>query len=442
MNNWVPAFSILIFLSATGCVSFPEPHPVTVSEPKAVAEPLVPVHTLDQKIDSLSKRLETGDLSEAQREVAMRLLKDYNFIKNLPAPLTKAEYRKVIETLFHGLTLLEEPYLSNPLDVLDRNRTAILKAYLAADFKGVIDRCLEMERRFGQRAFTPEITLLFTLSLARQGKTDEAMDIGNRLIHKLEGSPGLLDLRERLAEWQLEKGQREAALDSYKKLSRALDQRMASLHELGHRIEETPKTAAVTTENELRTPAEMEGTTHEVIRKAEKLVQEQRFGAARDLLVSKKEQTSAGPEAAAIDDALREVELAEDKYLQEKIAMLSSINEGLTQAKKLIEEERFEAALSKLQGMSPEYGHGQKIEALKKEAVDGLVNRERNRAAEIFLAAKRTQDSVKREEDLRMSYSILKNAIEKYPSSSLNNKLKSHMKKVAEELEKLGKTVD
>ena len=144
----------------------------------------------------------------------------------------------------------------------------------------------------------------------------------------------------------------------------------------------------------------------------------------------------------AIDKAIRDVEVAEEKYLQERIAMLSSINEGLTKVEKLIEEERFEAALSKLQTMSPEYGHGQDIEALKREAVNGLVNRERNRAAEIFLAAKKTRDPVKREEYLRSSYSILKNAIEKYPSSSLNDKLKSHIRKVAEELEKLGKPIE
>jgi thioredoxin-like negative regulator of GroEL len=442
MNKLIPALSILFFLSATGCASFPGPRPVTVPEPKDVTEPLMPAHILDQKIDSLKKRLETGDLSETQREVTVQLMKDYNSIQNLPTPLTKMEYREVIETLFHGLTLLEESYLSNPLDVFARKRAEILEAYLAADFKGVVDGCLELEKRFGQRAFTPEITLLLTLSLARQGKTDEAMDLGNGLIHKLEGSPDLLDLRERMAEWQLEKGQREAAVDSYKKLSRELDQHTASLHALGRRIEETPQTGAVIKEDDLRTPVETEGSTHEAIGKAEELVQEQRFGAARDLLVSKREQVPPGPEATAIDDALRDVERAEDKYLQERITMLSSVNEGLTQAKKLIEEEKFEDALSKLQAMSPEYGNSQKIEALKKEAVDGLVNRERNRAAEIFLAAKKTRDPVKREENLRISYSILKNAIEKYPSSSLNDKLKSHMEKVAEELEKLGKSVD
>jgi outer membrane protein assembly factor BamD (BamD/ComL family) len=66
------------------------------------------------------------------------------------------------------------------------------------------------------------------------------------------------------------------------------------------------------------------------------------------------------------------------------------------------------------------------------------INRERNRAAKNFLAAKKTRDMNKKRQYLRKSYYILKSLIDKYPSSKEINKVKSNMKTVVEEMDRLG----
>ncbi|MFH1953464.1 MAG: hypothetical protein ABIL06_17830 [Pseudomonadota bacterium] len=69
--------------------------------------------------------------------------------------------------------------------------------------------------------------------------------------------------------------------------------------------------------------------------------------------------------------------------------------------------------------------------------MESLINSERNRAAEIFLTAKKTKDPSKKKELLNSSCDILKALIDNYPSSPLNQKLKSHMAIVKEELESI-----
>ncbi len=92
--------------------------------------------------------------------------------------------------------------------------------------------------------------------------------------------------------------------------------------------------------------------------------------------------------------------------------------------------------LSSLDTLS-EREESHEIKELREQAVESLINRERNRAAKLFLTARRTHDLEKKEEYLRSSYNILKELIEKYPSSPLISKVKSHLEKVEEELEKL-----
>ena len=77
------------------------------------------------------------------------------------------------------------------------------------------------------------------------------------------------------------------------------------------------------------------------------------------------------------------------------------------------------------------------IKKIKDLAIDRLINRERNRAAKIFLMAKKAEDPEKRKELLLSSYDILIILIERYPSSSLINKLNDHLQKVRDELDRL-----
>jgi outer membrane protein assembly factor BamD (BamD/ComL family) len=137
-----------------------------------------------------------------------------------------------------------------------------------------------------------------------------------------------------------------------------------------------------------------------------------------------------------IDQALKRLEGAQEEYLEETISMISEKKEAVQIARRFLDEEKYEQAISSLDALS-EREESHEIKELREQAVESLINRERNRAAKIFLTARRTQDPEKKEEYLRSSFNILKALIEKYPSSPLINKVKSHLEKVEEELEKL-----
>ncbi len=138
-----------------------------------------------------------------------------------------------------------------------------------------------------------------------------------------------------------------------------------------------------------------------------------------------------------MEQAIGSVERAEEKYIEEKIASISLREETLESTRKLLDNEQLEEAISNLNALEAQGEDSREIREIKEQAIERLINRERNRAAKLFLAARRTQDPEKKEEYLRSSYEILNALIDKYPSSPLNEKLKNHIAKVSEELEKL-----
>jgi outer membrane protein assembly factor BamD (BamD/ComL family) len=69
-------------------------------------------------------------------------------------------------------------------------------------------------------------------------------------------------------------------------------------------------------------------------------------------------------------------------------------------------------------------------------AMEKIINRERNKAAKLFLDARNTKDPAKKEEMLNSSYNILKAVADKYPSSPLIPKVRDNMNQVTRELAK------
>lgn len=174
----------------------------------------------------------------------------------------------------------------------------------------------------------------------------------------------------------------------------------------------------------------------DTIKQAQELAQEKKFDEARELLLSGKSEGLPGRDAEAIGQALSSVDYAEEEYIQERISIISRTKEGMERARKLMEEEKFEETISSLDALVTGTDN-QEVVRLKDEAIERLINRERNRAAKMFLEAKKCDDPVKREEYLNSSYNILKSIDEKYPSSPLNSRVKSHMLAVKEELNKI-----
>ncbi|UCF83898.1 MAG: hypothetical protein JSV50_22540 [Desulfobacteraceae bacterium] len=464
MKKLYGSLMALFFVLAFGCIPVPERRVVVTPEPGITPAPLLPMDLLEEKIGFLGTILQKEDLTEKDREIASGLLEVYISVKNISAgDFQEAEYRKFVRALLHNLGVLDEYYFSKQeeiagdysksISLFTGKRKEIQDAYVSGDSKGVINHCLELKAIFGPDALTPEIGLMFALSLAKEGMQIEAKSIVEGIGPALDASLDLNHLRADIVALQLQSGEREKAIHVYKKLTDTLHKQEAMIQALSKKIAISPKrehdlevsrpsqivrTAPVQPEREHEVMTQPEESTDQLIYEVEQMVRNRRFGEAWDLLVLNRSTVSSEAELRIIDRALKRLEQAQEEYLEETISMISEKKEALQMARKFLEEEKYEQAISSIDTLS-EREETHEIKKLKEQAIEGLINRERNRAAKIFLTAKRTQDPEKKEEYLRSSYNILKSLIDKYPSYPLINKVKSHIEKVEKELERLGK---
>jgi outer membrane protein assembly factor BamD (BamD/ComL family) len=122
--------------------------------------------------------------------------------------------------------------------------------------------------------------------------------------------------------------------------------------------------------------------------------------------------------------------------LQKELQHEAQKQDSLKLASSLIRSEKYEEAIVKLDEWPPS---DPEVKELKNMAVEKIINRERNKAAQLFLAASKTKDPAKKEELLNSSYNTLKAVADKYPSSPLTPKVQQHMNQVTKELAKLKK---
>ncbi|MFC1869134.1 hypothetical protein ACFL0H_13530 [Thermodesulfobacteriota bacterium] len=424
---------------------------IVISKPKVIIRPVLPVDILDKKIYIIEKLLEKKEINGEDREIAVSLLSDYRKIRSVTRDsMSNDDYREIIDILFLNLNRLDQRYLidkagldhqnySKAINIFSFNRRKILDSYMSGDYLGVINGCIELETEFGPDSLTPEIGLLFAVSLAKKDMMKEAISIGERIVRELEGKPGLIHLKANIIEWQLDMGNRKKALQIFEKMIDNIDEREAIFNKTKQRMNQgeakIPRRSEVVSDYYSReeTPSPEPGRIEDLLNQVAKLVKEETFTDAKLLLIKWRLKTEEGDEIETIDQALKSVELAEEKYKEG----LSNEKKSIESAMKLIEEENFVDAITRLEVLENDQENGPEAKRLKNLAIEELINHERNRAAKIFLMAKKAGDLEKKEELLLSSYNILENLIEKYPSSTLINKLNSNLLKVRNELEKL-----
>ena len=446
---------LLMILALFGC--FPEiKKELSVPEPEVVSPALLPLEIIDKKIADMNGVLESERLSEEGRKVALDLISTYKTVRSASqSPASRYEYREIIRALFNNLSQMDERYFlkekrddktySRVIKLLDLKKREILDHYMSQNYQGVINDCIELEALFGPDSLTPDIGLLFAVSLGKKEMLDEAINIGEKIIREVEGRPDFIHLRASIMGWQLDMGNREKALQTYEKLVDNLDEREAIFNSAKKRIteqkinsahhEKIPHTDNSSHESEFRE----KNPTERLLMEVDRLVQKHAFTEAKLLLIKQRLRVQEESAIETIDQALKTVDLAEEKYQKEVKTPLSPERETMELAIKLIEEENFEEAITKLNEIQDEPEISSETQKLKELAIERLINRERNKAAMIFLQAKKTSEPAKKEELLISSYNILKSLIEKYPSSNLLEKLNDHLQKVKDELVKLKK---
>ncbi len=447
MKQFVYSFFALTLASIIGCTTPSVKHP-TVSS--IAGSPLLPADILEKKIQYIIDLQEQKQLSEEDREIASQLLESYRLLQEMSSNIpTKNDYHMSVQSLYAALSAIDQRYFSwvqgkdraywKPLSLYSTEKDRISDLYLSQDFKGVISYCLQLRKDFGPDALTPEVALVFALALANEGMTEEAIKIGEDIVHALETSPDLIQFMVHIAEWHLSLGQREAALDIYEKLTDKLDRRMAFVDGLKYKISEAEKGPVVIEHTPtIKLPAEKQPHPElesliEVLRQVDTLIEQRAYDDARLLLIRYGIRVDEGPEMETISQALEDVELAKEKYEKEAISREVTAKK----ARDLIESEHFEEAIAEIDTLQQTQEVGAALEALKEQAKEDYINHERYRAAKLFSKAEKVQDPYKKREYLLSAKEILDSLISEYHSSPLHEKLVSYLEIVTEALDEL-----
>lgn len=446
---------MILLLSPLGCVTPPKGdiRPQAQAPEKAPSAPLISTPVVQERIDFLRKIEARKDLSDKERKIAQELLSTYRLADKLAfSHQTEALYETLIRSLFRSLTLLDRGYFEKkrPPDYMEAvtlfaaKRNEIINLYLEGDFKGVIRRSLELKQTFGPDALTTEVGLLFALSLAQEGKLKQAIEIGEGIATRLDQLPDKVQLRAKIARWQLELGNREEAARTFERLTDHQDERLALIRrlqqeinrDLAHPAESEAGSSPPKPGVELQ-PGQDGYDLDRIIAEARSLAGEHAYGKARGLLLKARAGIEDGPETEIIDRELAGMEQKEEEFEEQKQIRDAYIKKTLETAQRFVEEEKFEEAVSKLDEVKETGDYSERFKALRERAVESRINQERNRAAEIFLKAKKAKDPVQKEGLLKSSYEILDRLVNDYPSSPLVKKVKSHMAVVKAEMDRL-----
>jgi tetratricopeptide (TPR) repeat protein len=446
--------------------------PTLQREPVSARRDLAPTPSLsaeaiDRRILYLSRLLETQDLSREDRELANDLLASYKGLKAASeSGSLKQNYAPMISILLRNLEEIENRYFtkqvagaslsSEGVRQLSLKRKKILEAFSAGNDQGVIDGILDLEKTSGPEALTPELSLLLALSLGKKGTFTTALSVGQDVTSQLEGKPDLLQLRAQMIEWQLALGNEKEAKEIYERLQRKLSEREALVRGLEQKFSPVgpkatlPDSAAPGGEL-MKTDAERD--LKEALAKADELAQKGDIGRAKFILFQQRIRFDEGPEAELIDQALKSLEMAEEKArqqgktevaakepssvdVQRELQQEAQKQDSVKVALNLMRSEKYEEAILKLNELP---SSDPEVKELKNMAVEKIINRERNKAAKLFLAARNIKDPAKKEELLNSSYNILKAVAGKYPSSPLIPKVQDHINQVTKELVKVKK---
>ncbi len=446
-------FLFMAVILIAGCASGPGKRPPSVEPPLVTPGTTlnIDVPELKAHIDYLENLLMNKKLSEKDRNTLLDLLSTYRLLlKSASGPATEKEVNTLLKSLYETTFLMEKRYLEKSEKAWSeqdafaefmKQKNEILDLYLDRKFSVVIQRCLALQTRF-PGGLTPEIGVVFAYSLAEDGMLEEAIEAGNEVLGRIERSADLTQLRGDIARWQLATGQRAQAVKTVQALSSRQDERTAMINDLNKQIEETPLKSdqpiqSVFQPAEGSEAREMTSPLVSIKEDVDALVRKHEYGRARELLLKEKAVREEGPETEEIDRALRNIDEAEAAYEENKKIKTAYVKESFDTAKSLFEEEDYRGAVNTLTALEKTARLNAEAADLKNRAIEKIITEERNRAAEIFLQAKKTDDPQKKRELLESARNKLETLVQEYPQSPLKQKLISNIAIVQREIEKL-----
>ncbi len=462
MKRWKRYLCILFLAGISACAAPPKA-PVPVEPPPVEhSQLLINDALIDEKIRFMEKILGRKDLSVEDQKTALAVLNAYKQLKDSAAfRLSEKDYQELVFSLFKAISLMDEMYFeererspdpAGAMALFTEKRRAVIDAYLQGHYRAVIEKSRALESVFGKEALTPEVGLLLALSLAKVGHLEQAVQTGEAMAHDMDQLPDRVQIQAKIAQWQMALGKTDDALQTYQKLADHQKKQRTQVERLGRQVGdgEDGRVPPPVTADVPQVPATVDEdwpeqgyTMEELLQKIRFLTENHAYSKARILILKERIRIGDGPENEVLDRELERIAAHEAQFQepgqeqgpgQVQEAYLEQTRET---ARRLIEEEKYEAAIEAFRQIEAAQPLDPEAEALKTRAIESLVNRERNRAAELFLEAKKTADPEKKRAFLESASNILRGVMARYPSSPLNPKLKSHIAIVERELDRL-----
>jgi|GEM_PF-4513020 len=426
-----------------------------------------------------------ADLQQSRRN-AEDLLKTYRQVEKLKGKVSLRKtcsgkgkiYQSVIERLFDGLTELEEEYFE------DRDKTRFreeefLRGYrsdmrkiegfcVGEYYPQMVESYVNIIEIYGEDLIPAKIRLCYANALFKTDKVNEAIEVARGLMD--EGTFDPIEIRANLIDWYLNTENREEALKSFKELSDELNRKksifLASRSKIALPVHEGPSESVNILfnnndideedirliEDEAKHAAggggdlkkdggdkkddperieERKVSPDEGLNRANDLMNQRRFEEALGILTRLKDDIENPEEIRKAEDALEALRLEQAKARDEEE------EERFMTAKKLMESERYEEAIEKLKELRDGGRYCLESQEMIQRSIDEFATKKRREAANLFLMAKNTTDSMERKELLLRSFELLKEILRKYPKSSYSGKIVKNIEAVKEEILKI-----
>lgn len=444
-------FSVIPLFIISGCVStgtVPEGKKVQYYKPPAISNGL-----LENRIDVLKNLLKENVLSDEKKDTAISVLKAYEKLRSLnKGNTTEKEYRKTVQLLFKNLETVEQLYFNSEnmagnafgekiIEDYSAVKKQIFEDYYAGNFNGVISGCDELVSRFGKSGLTPDLGIIFVEALLKNNMTSKALSLATSILGAEETRPDIISLLADAIELELKTGNMDDAKKLYEKLVDNINERYSIYQRTGKLISEYENDGTIVDESVKKKISEIspEKTIQiqQLIDNIEQLIAKKDFSGARVALIRWRLNAEEGPEVEIYDRLQKSVDKAEEQFDREN----SNDKIKIDDAKKLIEQEKYEEALDILDPIVTAGGNYE-AEKIQKDAIEKLIIRDKNVAAKLKIAANQERDIQRKRDLLIKSRSILQNLIDKYPASPLLETSKRNILKIDNELMELNNTND
>lgn len=452
----------LSFVFVLGCL--PETRIIRApSKPEVIVPPPSPVSVLDGDIAFLEGVLLEAELSDEDMEMARDLLFAYKMVRDyFLGKGTEPDYDRVIQKLYETLARLDHDYFlkqekrkplySETITDLSGAQDMIRNKYFSGDYQGVITDTMELKNSLGPDAIPLYIRIFLAVSLAKRGRLEEAAVAGETIRLELEERPDLAFILTHIKDVIRDKcfsGDYQGVIDDIIELKAVFGPEAISV-DIGFLL------AVSLTEMGMKEKANILGSR--LIGEFEArpdlaflqslLVEWQLDLGNREIvlqiygeLTNHMDKIMEEYQAGDVTEGLLK-DLLDQRIQREKEARLVYKEEALVWAQELIEEERYEEAIQRINELGDVQDMALEIKELRDLAIEGFINQERDRAAAYLLRGRQTTDPVRKKEFFLLSYNRLKTLTEQYPQSDLIETLNEDMETVETELDKLGNAVE